>query len=538
MAQFFSYPYNYRQNFPKSKAARIVSNKRLDDFTEETSINFEFNNRSFDIDAIQVVGENIKEIKIGRSSSSQIVASLANLKFLVGRSGLLYTLDTSNNNKPKICSMDLTGKMISRITLIDLPSLLGFTTDGNYFYVIDNTKLYRINPGTGNNIQSADLVSEMQSTSRDNLEIVFHNNQLYMIKNNNIIFKNNTTKRIDIKSLSSFQSGLYGLLDNGSNSQLLQGLDKYRGDYNSADRYEIGDLVEESNEFYRATQNNPSGSPNPNSKYWRKQPLVDLYYFNKNGDKQNISPLTDLVSSGDHLYAINQNLSNNEYRVYKILYPNKNPSNPSIATVKEIKQNGKQYLFSDQFRPEQIKLPEQIENESKLITLTFSKIDSSEDLKIYQVLLLKKIFDIRYSSPTPGFAHPYIDQRDHVRDREIIQPSDFSQINPTEREQGVIVHQNTQGQRIKQRAYASQPKYQVSYDLPIRTLKQMRALQKFREETKNLNFTFAQNIVLYPDRIYPAHFSSFDLPINYISKTLAQGERGARYTCSFTVTQN
>ena len=482
MAQFFSYPYNYLQNFEKStegstesdntdsrSKANIVSNKNLNDSVESKAITFDFvlnEGDSFDIDSIQIVSENVKEVKINNKS----IGFLEHFGPMTERSGLLYTIDT---DKKIICSMDLTGRIISQIKTIisddSLTSFKGFANNNDIFWFVGGTsKLYEINLQTG--------ITELIQDSGSSISagpIAFHKGELYMVNETNLFTFNFSTKDFvkkvetfslsNFKDLASFKKDLYVLYEN-----TIQKINT-----------ETGNLL---------------GSPIP---------LTGT-----------LTNPTGLASNNNNLYLIDQGT----YKTYKI-------TNPDTGTTEPVSSSGKQYLFSDQFIPVNISSTENLNQ----LTLNFEAIDGIP--KTYQVLLLKKKMEIRYSSPTPGFGNPYID--DSVPGGEVVQPSDFSQIEPTQNEQGLITHQNTYGQRIKQRAYASHAKYQTSYTLPIRTLKQVRALQNFREN--NLNFTFAQNTVLYPDRIYPAHFSSFDLPINYISKTLAQD---GKYTFNFTITEN
>lgn len=474
MAQFFSYPYNYTQNFSGTtkgaEAARIVSNKNFDDSVEIDQITFEFDledsDPGFEIDAIQVIGKNIKKVEIsGRSA----ISLEEDFKFLVGRGGTFYTIE-EGNNEYWICRLDSTGQLISRIALIDSFSsnIEGFASDGSFFYFTDNNKLYRMNPVTGKEI---DIGGSLSSAG----PITFHDGRLYGVTQSKIFTINPTSGITDSSNDKSFESNLAGT---------------------------VKDLTSFKNKLYILHGNTIT--------------RINSIPSDSDIEREN---LTEIISDSD------LNDSKGLTSTFKNLYINENDQVSKIVngTVEPQNQNGKQYLFSDQLPIRPISINPT--NNSRTVSFVAK---SGTTTKIYQILLLKKKLELRYSSPTPGFGRP-----DTNEYGDVIQPSDFSQINPTEIEQGVIVHQNTQGQRIKQRAYASQPKYQVSYDLPIRTLKQMQALQKFREE--NLNFTFAQNIVLYPDRIYPAHFSSFDLPINYISKALSQN---ARYTCSFTITQN
>ena len=474
MAQFFSYPYNYNQNFSGTKsgptAARKVSNKNLYDFTEKSSILFEFdledNDPGFDIDAIQVVGENIKEVEIGDKPA----ISLDKFKFLVGRGGTFYTIERSDR-KYWICGLDSTGRLISRIVKIDSFSsnLRGFASDGSFFYLIGGSTLYRINPISG---KEEDLGGSLSSAKA----IAFYDGRLYMVDGR---------KLLTLKSIPDSNGSTTTTTDTTSLGDLV--------------RSDIKDLTNFKNKLYILTDDSII--------------RIDSTLPDEGGNIKTTEITDNLgANSPKGLASTSKNLYINENdQIYKI---------ENGSTMEQL-SNGKQYLFSNESPPVSIK------PSRNSVTVKFIPKDGTA--KIYQVLLLKKRTRlIRYSSPTPGFGRPDTDNHGDV-----IQPSDFSQIDPTQIEQGVIVHQNTQGQRIKRRAYASQPKYQVSYNLPIRTLKQMQALQKFREN--NLNFTFAQNIVLYPDRIYPAHFSSFDLPINYISKALTQD---GMYTCRFTVTQN
>ena len=500
MAQFFSYPYNYLQNFEKStegstesdntdsrSKANIVSNKNLNDSVKSESITFDFvlnEGDSFNIDSIQIVSKKVKGVKVNNKE----IGFLKTLGPIAERSGLLYTIDTAEGI---ICSIDLTGQIISRIkTITPRPGSLSdskFISDGNDFWLINNNQLSKIDSATGVLENIGDNFSESPG------HITFYQNEIYTINNNKIF----TIRRhgisgepviVDTKSdnsssnnfpgtindLTSLNGRLYALVEDTGDNKILE-ITKLKSSDEPAD-------------FILSPELDGDGLP---------------------------SNLTKLISYGNSLYV-----STNDFAIEKFY-----KVNLEDGSTTKVSSTGKQYLFSDQFTPVNISSTENLNQ----LTLQFEAISGTPE--IYQVLLLKKKMEIRYSSPTPGFGNPYID--DAVPGGEVVQPSDFSQIEPVQNEQGLITHQNTYGQRIKQRAYASHAKYQTSYTLPIRTLKQVRALQNFREN--NLNFTFAQNTVLYPDRIYPAHFSSFDLPISYISKTLAQD---GKYTFNFTITEN
>ena len=136
--------------------------------------------------------------------------------------------------------------------------------------------------------------------------------------------------------------------------------------------------------------------------------------------------------------------------------------------------------------------------------------------KVYEVFLLEKKIEIEYDSPIQNSNS-----------------SSFSEINTVYTQEGINIHEDIYGHRTEHRQYGYRAKYQMSYTCPLQTLEQVRSLQLFREE--NLNFTFAQNLEVYQDRIFPAHFSSFDLPMSYTLGNLSQSEK---YMLKFTIMEN
>ena len=194
----------------------------------------------------------------------------------------------------------------------------------------------------------------------------------------------------------------------------------------------------------------------------------------------------------------------------------------------EPRSGDKQYLY------QKLDTPQTIDNMSGL-ELTF---DSPSVGKVYEVLLLEEYEDLKYYTPILNYREMVSrlskNRKDELDAKLANQPvSSFSEVQLVQTQEGVGVHEDIYGHRTEYRQYGYRPKYQITYTAPLQTLEEVRSLQRFREN--NLNFTFAQDLKIYPSRIFPCHFSDFSLPISYTLPHIAQAER---YTVKFTIQEN
>ena len=550
MAQFFSYPFNYIQAFTGD--ANKLSQKSLEDLvtstetedTKKVDFNFEIGpdkifQFGFNINAVQIISENVEKVSLGTSE----LEFLSNPKFLVQRGGLLFSINMNGTNS-SLCSLDLTGQYINTIGSISSSKTFdGFAVGNQAFWLrtrkMDNTPgLYKFNisiiESNNNNEIDEDNIIELQNNPIESGPITFHKNELYMIINSGLYTINLSNGAVTKKSKK--------IID--PDDPNLTHLDFNNPDFNNPDsdppgptyspnEHDPGDLdvgtikhlTSLNGTLYLTTQNGSNikfyrikSIPDPNPiRNKDEKPWTGAEQIGKKSSSQTIEiePI-GLTGVGNHLYLI----GNDKKQIYKIKIEKDRETNKEKWENIDIIR-GKQYFFDQQFPPVNPA------NSNNRLSITFHRKDNSKNMKIYRILLLSKKIELRYSSPTPGIWNP------HNSSGEIIQPSDFSQIEPVQIEQAPVIHRNVYGQRIKRNPYNTRSKYQISYTLPIRSLKQVQSLQRFRDQ--NLNFVFAQNPILYPDRIFPAHFSSFDLPINFISKTVAQSNA---YTFTFTITEN
>ena len=152
-------------------------------------------------------------------------------------------------------------------------------------------------------------------------------------------------------------------------------------------------------------------------------------------------------------------------------------------------------------------------------------IPQSNNLKI-------KDYYIALENSIPSSINPIENNRYWLWLNPIVSSS-FSEIELVHTQEGLGLHEDIYGHQTEYRQYGYRPKYKISYTTPLQTLEEVRALQRFREE--NLNFTFIQDLITYPDRILPSHFSDYSLPISYSLPHLAQEKR---YTIKFTIMEN